>query len=222
MALLDAQTKGSPTDALPTDVLGADAPATGTLATEILAGDGAAGTVTRQEKLRDPRIAVVAAEMLTVVAVLAAAVFISSRLGDWSEKGGLDFSVYWHGGRVLHETGLDPSGLYRLTLEWAGGPQLPFTYPPFAALLFSLLAQLPQATALMLFNAAGVAVASWVAARGVRYWNAKPDWRSTFAAATWPSLRNRLGAVVLLLAVLNLGPWRKPWPSARSTSCSWG
>lgn len=209
MALLDAQTKGSPTDALPTDVLGADAPATGTLATETLAGDGAAGTVTRQEKLRDPRIAVVAAEMLTVVAVLAAAVFISSRLGDWSEKGGLDFSVYWHGGRVLHETGLDPSGLYRLTLEWAGGPQLPFTYPPFAALLFSLLAQLPQATALMLFNAAGVAVAAWVAARGVRYWNAKPDWRSTFAAATWPSLRNRLGAVVLLLAVLNLGPWRE-------------
>ena len=114
----------------------------------------------------------VSAELITLLVVAAAAVFISSRLDAWGEKG-LDFSVYWHGGKVLNEAGLAPSELYRLTLAWAGGPELPFTYPPFAALLFSFLARLPQATALLLFNAAGVAVAAWVAARGVRYWNAK-------------------------------------------------
>lgn len=159
-------------------------------------------------RLSRPRTGTVTAELLTLLAVLAAAVFISSRLNAWGDQG-LDFSVYWHGGKVLNEAGPAPSGLYRLTLEWAGGPQLPFTYPPFAALLFSLLARLPQAGALLLFNAAGVAVAACVAVRGIRYWNAKSDWRSTFAAAPWPSLLNRLGAVVLLLAVLNLGPWRE-------------
>ncbi|CAH0164992.1 Polyprenol-phosphate-mannose-dependent alpha-(1-2)-phosphatidylinositol mannoside mannosyltransferase [Arthrobacter sp. Bi83] len=185
MALLDAQAQGStPADAQDGRVAGPEG------------------------RLRRPLAAVLSAEFLTLLAVLAAAIFISSRLDAWGEKG-LDFSVYWHGGKVLNEAGLAPSGLYRLTLEWAGGPQLPFTYPPFAALLFSLLARLPQETALLLFNAAGVAVAAWVAARGVRYWNAKSDWRSTFASATLPSLLNRLGAVVLLLAVLNLGPWRE-------------
>lgn len=159
-------------------------------------------------RLRRPRTGIVTAELLTLLAVLVAAVFVSSRLNAWGDQG-LDFSVYWHGGKVLNEAGPAPSGLYRLTLEWAGGPQLPFTYPPFAALLFSLLARLPQAGALLLFNAAGVAVAAWVAVRAVRYWNGKPDWRSTFASDPWPSLLNRLGAMVLLLAVLNLGPWRE-------------
>ncbi|MET3810382.1 glycosyltransferase 87 family protein [Arthrobacter sp. UYEF3] len=43
-----------------------------------------------------------------------------------------------------------------------------------------------------------------VAVRAVRYWNAKPDWRSTFAATG-----NPLAAVLLVLPVLNLGPWRE-------------
>jgi alpha-1,2-mannosyltransferase len=140
-------------------------------------------------------------------------VFVAARLDAWGEQG-LDFSVYWHGGKILNDAGLAPSGLYRLTLGWAGGPELPFTYPPFAALLFSLLARLPEESALRLFNAAGVAVAVWVAVRGVRYWNARPDWRSTFvdagfASASFASVRNRWGAAVLLLAILNLGPWRE-------------
>ena len=63
---------------------------------------------------------------------------------------------------------------------------------------------MPRLVALNLFNAAGVAVAIWVAVRCVRYWNAKADWRSTFH-----STRNRWGAAVLLLAVLNLGPGRE-------------
>src|SRR6478735_757014 len=159
-------------------------------------------------RLRGRRTALAAVELVVLLAVLAAAVFVASRLEVWGGKG-LDFSVYWYGGRILNDAGRSPSGLYQPTVNWAGGPQLPFTYPPFAALVFSLLAKLPQATALLLFNAAGVAVAAWVAALGVRYWNSKPSWRSTFASLTFRSALNRLGAVVLFLAVLNLGPWRE-------------
>jgi alpha-1,2-mannosyltransferase len=161
-----------------------------------------------------------AGELVTLLAVLAAAMFIASRLDAWGEHG-LDFSVYWHGGKILNEAGQSPSNLYSRTVGWAGGPELPFTYPPFAALLFSLLARLPEESALMLFNAAGAAVAVWVAVRGVRYWTAKQDWRSTFgapafkavtgvkAATGFKAMRNRWGAVILLLAVINLGPWRE-------------
>ncbi|MDQ1059718.1 alpha-1,2-mannosyltransferase [Arthrobacter globiformis] len=159
-------------------------------------------------RLRGRWPALAGLELVVLLAVLAAAVFVASRLDAWGDKG-LDFSVYWYGGRILNDAGLATSGLYQPTVNWAGGPELPFTYPPFAALLFSLLAKLPQTTALLLFNAAGVAVAAWVAALGVRYWNSKPGWRSTFATLTFRSALNRLGAVVLFLAVLNLGPWRE-------------
>ena len=150
----------------------------------------------------------ISGELVTLLAVLAAALFLSSRLEAWGEQG-LDFSVYWHGGKILNEAGQAPSNLYSRTVGWAGGPELPFTYPPFAALLFGLLARLPEESALMLFNAAGAAVAVWVAVRGVRYWSAKQDWRSTFGGAGFKATRNRWGAVILLLAVINLGPWRE-------------
>jgi alpha-1,2-mannosyltransferase len=162
----------------------------------------------RPKKVRRPRLARAAVELGVVASLLAASVFVAARLGVWGDMG-LDFSVYWHGGKVLNDAGPSPSGLYRPTLGWAGGPELPFTYPPFAALLFSLLARLPQATALLLFNAAGVAVAAWVAVLSVRYWNGKHSWRSTLTAPAFRSALNRLGAVVLFLAVLNLGPWRE-------------
>lgn len=124
-------------------------------------------------------------------------------LGVWSKQG-LDFSVYWYGGKILNEAGPAASDLYGPSVAWTGGPGLPFTYPPFAALLFSLLARLPEKLALNLFNTAGAAVAVWVALRAVRYWKAKADWRRTFH-----STGNRMAAALLVLAVLNLGPWRE-------------
>ncbi|MCX6499084.1 MAG: glycosyltransferase 87 family protein [Arthrobacter sp.] len=124
-------------------------------------------------------------------------------LAVWGEQG-LDFSVYWYGGKILNDAGQAPSDLYRGNVDWAGGPGLPFTYPPFAALVFSLLARLPQKLALDLFNAASVVTALWVAVRALRYWTAKTDWRATFR-----SPGNRWAAAVLVLAVLNLGPWRE-------------
>jgi alpha-1,2-mannosyltransferase len=124
-------------------------------------------------------------------------------LADWNKQG-IDFSVYWHGGKILNDAGWQPSALYGPTVQWAGGPGLPFTYPPFAALVFSLLARLPETLALQLFNAAGVAVAAWLSALGVRYWNSKADWRTAFETP-----RSRWIAAAGLLAILTLGPWRE-------------
>jgi alpha-1,2-mannosyltransferase len=218
MALLNAQMPGNPPG---TQVNNAGTAAAQPAATQQVAAQPATvqqaaaqpsvvptGTAAPLRALRGTWPEIAAVEVVTLLAVLAAAVFISSRIDAWGDQG-LDFSVYWHGGKILNEAGAEASGLYRPNLAWAGGPQLPFTYPPFAALLFSLLARLPQDTALLLFNTAGVAVAAWVAGKGVRYWTARTDWRSTFTSSTWPSMMNRLGALVLLLAILNLGPWRE-------------
>jgi alpha-1,2-mannosyltransferase len=124
-------------------------------------------------------------------------------LAVWGEQG-LDFSVYWYGGKILNDAGPGASDLYGPSVAWAGGPGLPFTYPPFAALLFSLLAGLPEKLALNLFNTAGVVTAVWVVLRGLRYWHAKADWRAAFRspATGW-------AAALLVLVVLNLGPWRE-------------
>ena len=138
-----------------------------------------------------------------ILAVAGVAYFIWISLGVWAKQG-LDFSVYWYGGSILNDAGTSPSDLYAGNVDWAGGPKLMFTYPPFAALVFGLLARLPQATALTLFNAAGAAVAVLTAVRAVRYWNAKTGWRATFR-----SPGNGWAAAVLVLAVLNLGPWRE-------------
>jgi alpha-1,2-mannosyltransferase len=124
-------------------------------------------------------------------------------LAEWSKQG-LDFSVYWFGGSILNDAGGSPSDLYGPNVAAAGGPELPFTYPPFAALIFGLLALWPQPAALMLFNVAGVAVAAWVAATVVKYWASKHDWRTALS-----SRRSRWIAGALFLAVLFLGPWRE-------------
>ncbi|MGO4247294.1 glycosyltransferase 87 family protein [Paenarthrobacter sp. RAF54_2] len=124
-------------------------------------------------------------------------------LAEWSKQG-LDFSVYWFGGSILNDAGASPSDLYGPSVAAAGGPELPFTYPPFAALIFGLLALWPQPAALMLFNVAGVAIAAWVAATIVKYWASKHDWRTALSSG-----RSRWIAGALVLAVLFLGPWRE-------------
>ncbi|MDI2034640.1 glycosyltransferase 87 family protein [Paenarthrobacter nitroguajacolicus] len=124
-------------------------------------------------------------------------------LSDWAKQG-LDFSVYWFGGSILNQAGSSPSDLYGPSVASAGGPQLPFTYPPFAALVFGLLARLPQATALMLFNVAGVALAGWVAVTIIRYWSSKPNLRAALS-----SVRSYWIAAALFLAIVFLGPWRE-------------
>lgn len=124
-------------------------------------------------------------------------------LAEWAKQG-IDFSVYWFGGTILNDAGGSPSDLYGPSVAAAGGPNLPFTYPPFAALVFGLLARLPQPVALTLFNAAGIAIAAWVAATIVKYWSAKSNWRAALASG-----RSRWIAAALFLAVVLLGPWRE-------------
>ena len=149
------------------------------------------------------RLGVAIAATLLPLGLAAVALAVWHWLSGWGEQG-LDFSVYWYGGKILNDAGPAASELYRGNVDWAGGPGLPFTYPPFAALLFSLLALLPEKLALNLFNTAGVITALWVAVRALRYWTAKADWRAVFR-----SLSNYWAAAVLVLAVLNLGPWRE-------------
>lgn len=84
----------------------------------------------------------------TFLALAGVVYLVWHLLGMWGTQG-LDFSVYWHGGQILNEAGQSPSDLYGRSVAWAGGPELPFTYPPFAALLFSLLARLPQHSSLL-------------------------------------------------------------------------
>jgi alpha-1,2-mannosyltransferase len=162
------------------------------------------GRTGRRRRWNVPAALLLIAHRLTGPLALAGLVaLVSLLLGVWSKQG-IDFSVYWHGGKILNEAGPGASDLYGPSVAWAGGPNLPFTYPPFAALLFSLLAWLPEKLALNLFNTAGALVAVWVAVRAVRYWNAGADWRSAFGSAG-----NRWAAALLVLAVLNLGPWRE-------------
>ncbi|MDQ0755407.1 glycosyltransferase 87 family protein [Arthrobacter sp. B3I4] len=158
--------------------------------------------LTNTKPARPARAAVLASALLLLA--LAALVFVVRHwLTLWGEQG-LDFSVYWYGGKILNDAGQAPSDLYQGYVDKAGGPALPFTYPPFAALLFGLFARLPEKVALNLFNTAGVLTAFWVAARTVRYWNGRTGWRETFR-----SPGNGWAAVILFLALLNLGPWRE-------------
>ncbi len=189
MSLLDAETTHGP----PAGTSLADAPGPGPQRTN--------GAGRRAWPL--PALPPLAGRLALSLAIAGALALMAFWLGSWSKQG-LDFSVYWHGGKILNEAGAEVSDLYGPSVAWAGGPGLPFTYPPFAALLFSLLALLPEKLALNLFNAAGAAVAIWVAVRAVRYWKAKADWRSTFQSAG-----NRWAALLLVLVVLNLGPWRE-------------
>lgn len=84
--------------------------------------------------------AVVAAGVLVFVCVRSAG------------PGLLDLGVYLEGGRTWRSGG----DLYGPGFQGPGG--LPFTYPPFAALLFSGLSPLPSPITAVLFTAAGIAL----------------------------------------------------------------
>lgn len=64
---------------------------------------------------------------------------------------GLDLKVYREGGLALLH---NPSSLYDAILGPVGDPGLPFTYPPFAALIFVPIAIMPfwAAFVLSIFN----------------------------------------------------------------------
>jgi alpha-1,2-mannosyltransferase len=94
---------------------------------------------------------------------------------DW-----YDFRVYWDGGQIArHSQGT----LY----SWRLGPEVRFTYTPFAAALFGLVSLMPWSVAKWLMTSASIAALVLTASMTLR----QLGW----------SGRRRLGAVLLLCAV---------------------
>ncbi|HYH77654.1 MAG TPA: glycosyltransferase family 87 protein, partial [Arthrobacter sp.] len=109
-----------------------------------------------------------------------------------------DFEVYYYGGSRVLQTG--ESGAHEL---YAPRDGLPFTYPPFAALLFAGLALLPMGTSSLIFSTTALAGAAVVAAWLARHFFGLRGWRTSFA--DW---RFRTVALAGTAAILLLGPWR--------------
>lgn len=92
-------------------------------------------------------------------ALLALAVAVGLGCGWLARDGGfVDLAVYVFGGGAVLDDG-------RLYAEGTPGSGLPFTYPPFAALLMAPLAAVPFPLAVALWSAASVLALGWVVAR---------------------------------------------------------
>lgn len=112
------------------------------------------------------------------------------------QPGNIDFDVYRYGGSVLLE-------------HWGGGqlyaPRngLPFTYPPFAAMLFTAAAVLPVAVGYAVVALCTLLGSAVVGANLARHRLRLDGWRQTFADG-----RFRIAAAAATVAIMWLGPWR--------------
>ncbi|CEA06800.1 Polyprenol-phosphate-mannose-dependent alpha-(1-2)-phosphatidylinositol mannoside mannosyltransferase [Arthrobacter saudimassiliensis] len=121
---------------------------------------------------------------------------------------GLDFRVYREG--VLALLGLNGHRLYDPSLIETDTRGLPFTYPPFAALIFVPFAFLPEAAGLALVTGASLICLVAVAAVVVGYLRRNADALPHRLAAALETPTGRGGAVVAaVLAIGILGPWRE-------------
>ncbi|MET4621366.1 alpha-1,2-mannosyltransferase [Arthrobacter sp. 2762] len=130
--------------------------------------------------------------ILTVAGVLTLAVAVWFLYTDYQPFLN-DFEVYFYGGGKVLQGG----DLYAVR------DGLPFTYPPFAALLFAGLAAMGFFASSMVFIIAALAGAAVVAAWLARHYFGLKAWRSAFA-----DYRFRTTALVGTGAILLLGPWR--------------
>lgn len=109
-----------------------------------------------------------------------------------------DFEVYYYGGSRVLQTG--ETGVNEL---YAPRDGLPFTYPPFAALLFALLATLSFGASSLIFITTALAGAAVVSAWLARHYFGFRRWKEAFA--DW---RFRAVALAGTAGILLLGPWR--------------
>ncbi|MCQ1999899.1 glycosyltransferase 87 family protein [Arthrobacter zhaoxinii] len=117
---------------------------------------------------------------------------------------GLDFTVYREGARAF--LGLGEHRLYDPSLVQTDTRGLPFTYPPFAALLLTPFALLPEAVGLFLLTATSclcLVLTAFLVSRYLQENKVLP-----------PKLRTALGgsagvAVLATLLIGILGPWRE-------------
>ncbi|MET3901689.1 glycosyltransferase 87 family protein [Paenarthrobacter sp. 4246] len=130
--------------------------------------------------------------ILTAAGALTLAVAVWFLYTDY-EPALNDFEVYFYGGGKVLEGG----DLYAVR------EGLPFTYPPFAALLFTGLAAMGFFASSLVFILAALVGAGVVAAWLARHYFGLTGWRSAFA-----DYRFRTTALVGAGAILLLGPWR--------------
>ncbi len=109
-----------------------------------------------------------------------------------------DFDVYFYGGNRVLESGA--AGVREL---YAPRDGLPFTYPPFAAMLFAALASLGRDAGVVLFTSTALLGAAVVSAWLARHYFRLGPWRAAFA--DW---RFRAVSLAGTAAILLLGPWR--------------
>ena len=117
---------------------------------------------------------------------------------------GLDFTVYREG--ALAFLGKSEHQLYDPSLVETDTRGLPFTYPPFAALLLTPFAFLPEAAGLVLLTATSCAclvATAFLVSRYLRHQEAVP-------ARLQSALGGPAGVVVLATLLIGLlGPWRE-------------
>ncbi len=115
---------------------------------------------------------------------------------------GLDLSVYRQGALALLGRAGDKE-LYDDALVQTDTRGLPFTYPPFAAILLVPLALLPEAVALGVVTALSCVCLAGVAVVVVRYLQASAPARPRTAGRTYAAVL----AAMLLIGIS--GPWRE-------------
>jgi len=137
---------------------------------------------------------------VTLAALVAAALMITAAFVI-SPRHGLDFSVYLTGGQSVIDAG---GQLYTKEVQYREGSSLLFTYPPFSALLFAVLAPFGQSLGLNIFTAISLLIAAATAVLGVAYASRQPGVRAVLKHQ-WlrPLALAGIGFVVLL------GPWRE-------------
>lgn len=140
-----------------------------------------------------------AVQMVAVMVAMVVAVLLVALSLKMAPMHGLDFSVYQLGGRSV----LNGNDLYTTPVMYSGGPLL-FTYPPFAALLFTALAPFGQLAGARLFLSLAAVVALVVSALVLRHVVRLPTLRSV-VLHPWLRPLTIVGAGLVLL----LGPWRE-------------
>ncbi|OMH24821.1 hypothetical protein BKD30_07380 [Tersicoccus phoenicis] len=116
---------------------------------------------------------------------------------------GLDYGVYRTGAATLYRLlGMD-GDLYWPSEGLYGPRGMPFTYPPFAAMVLGPTAVLSFTDGLYLMTAVTIATAVLVAVVIVRWWH-----RESAAAVSRPLARTLVPVIWLSVVVLISGPWR--------------
>ncbi|GAA1343509.1 hypothetical protein GCM10009611_17200 [Arthrobacter roseus] len=138
-------------------------------------------------------------QVLAVVIALVSSIALVMWSLSLSPIHGLDFSVYRMGGQSV----LRGDDLYTTSVMYSGGPLL-FTYPPFAALLFTMIAPFGQFAGARLFLGFAVVIAVVLSTFLLRRLFRLGSVRDV-VAHPWLRPLAIVGAGLILL----LGPWRE-------------